>query len=200
MNMYANPTPGILPFPSTRVAQATACRAKIRQHDLLELTPPGAFIGDISMLLCGENLLLPTAGEPRHRYACCAYLVSADGARAVPVLGCRPWFHAPLPAETAMHPVWEDLGGGLLEAARCLDTATFDLNGAVAAARSWLAYRHGEVASRAGSVLLMGHNTPVFCAATPAGPPPQAATARTLAFAPVTLRPVATFQQQRLTA
>lgn len=200
MNMYAYPTPGILPFPSTHVDQAAQSRARIRQHDLLELTPPGAFIDDTSMLLCGENLLLPTAGEPRLRYACCAYLVSADGARALPVVGCRPWFHAPLPAETPMHPVWEDLGGGLQEAARCLETASFDLNGAVAAARSWLACRHGEVAARAGSVLLMGNNAPVFCAATPAGPPPQAATARTLAFEPVTIRPLPTFPSLQLSA
>lgn len=190
----------LVSFPASRVDRAALLRNRIRQHDLLELTPPLAFTRSSSMLVCGENILLPAAGEPRHRYACCAYLVSADGEKAVPVVACRPWFHAPLPAPAHSHPVWEDLGGGLLEAARRLDSASFDLNGAVAAARSWLACRHGEVSSRAGSVMLRGQDSQVLCAAAPAGPPPQAAMADTVTFEPMTMRSLPGFQSLRLSA
>jgi len=186
--MNTIPTCVVLPFPATRVDTAALTRAKLRQQDLLELAPPAAFGSDASLLVGGENVLLPAAGHPRNRYACCAYVVSADARKALPVVGCRAWFHAPLPAHAPTHPVWEDLGGGLLEAARRLDETAFDLEGAIVATRSWLAFRHGEVSDRAGSALLVGPGSHVLCAAAPAGPPPHHAEARAAAFAPVPAR------------
>ena len=198
--MNTIPARGILTFPVSRVDQTALTRAKLRQQDLLELAPPIHLGDETPTLLGGENILLPAAGEPRHRYACCAYLVSADGRKAVPVIGCRAWFHAPLPAHGPTHPVWEDLGGGLVEAARRLEDASFDLNGAVVAARSWLTCRHGEVSARAGSALLVGPDSHVLCAAAPAGPPPQAAKASTVAIKPITIRPLPEFHAMLLSA
>jgi len=190
----------LLPFPASRSGGRALTRAKLRRQDLVELAPPAAFGGDASLLIGGENILLPAAGHPRPRYACCACVVSADGRKALPVVGCRAWFHAPLPGHAPTHPVWEDLGGGLLEATRRLDDAVFDLNGAVAAARSWVANRHTEVSARAGSALLVGGGSHVLCAAAPAAPPPHHAKARTAAFAPEPVRPALRCEPLRLSA
>ena len=150
---------------------------KFRQQGLLDLALPAALGHGGAFLLAGENILLPAAGQPRQRYACCAYVVSTDGRKALPVIGCRAWFHAPLPAQPHTHPVWDDLGGGLVEAANRLGDAMFDLNGAIVAARSWMSRRHDESAARAGSALLLGHGTHVHCAALTMTPPPPAAAA-----------------------
>ena len=190
----------ILPFPTTRVDTLTSTRAKLRQQGLLELTMPAAFGGDTSLLLGGENILLPAAGQPRHRYGCCAYVVTADGRKALPVIGCRAWFQAPLPAQPHTHPVWDDLSAGLAEAVSRLGDAMFDLNGAIVAARSWLSRRHSEVSARTGSALLMSRDQHVLCAAAPSSPPPHVANACPLIIEPSMIRALPQRHSLRLAA
>jgi len=190
----------ILPFPTNRVDTVTSTRAKLRQQGLLELALTAAFGGDTSLLLGGENILLLAAGQPRHRYGCCAYVVSADGRKALPVIGCRAWFQAPLPAQAHTHPVWDDLSAGLVEAVSRLGDAMFDLNGAIVAARSWLSRRHSEVSSHTGSALLMSRDSHVLCAAAPTSPPPQVANTRPLIIEPSMVRPLPLRHSLRLAA
>lgn len=161
----------IVPF----INRTQPVRARLAQHGLLELAPPATLIDSTSFVLAGENILLSGAAHPRLRYGCCAYIISQDGRRALPVIGCRAWLQAPLPAQPHTHPVWADLSGGLAEAASRIGDAMFDLNGAIVAARSWMSRRHQEFTMREGSALLLAHNTHVLCAAVPTTPPPPTA-------------------------
>ena len=162
----------IIPF-----GQSLPARFKLAHPDLQELALPAGLASNGPVLLCGENILLPSAGHPRFRYGCCAYVVAEGGRKALPVIGCRAWFQAPLPAKPHTHPVWTDLGGGLMEAVLRLSEAAFDLHGAVAAARSWMNRRHADVATFQGCAVLTGRDAHVLCAALPEGRPTQGALA-----------------------
>ena len=160
----------IIPF-----GQSLPARFKLAHPGLHELVLPSGLGTTGPLLLCGENILLPSAGDARMRYGCCAYVVADGGRKALPVIGCRAWFQAPLPAKPHTHPVWSDLGGGLMEAVLRISEAAFDLSGAVTAARSWMSRRHADVASFQGSAVLTGREAHVLCAALPEGRPTQGA-------------------------
>ena len=171
MNTPSLITADILRFPQPR-SQAPTSSARLGLFDL-NASVPGQPRAEV---LLGENILLPprTPGGGG-RYGCCVYLATRCGSRALPVIGCREWSRPPLPAAHDDHPMWADLRIGLEEAAQCLDTARFDLNGAVVAARAWLKSLQPAIMARQGSAILMGGGQPVFFPGKPKDTPPTLA-------------------------
>jgi hypothetical protein len=171
-NICTVPAKNIIPFVYSSI-QITSVHKKISRHGLFELPMPAAISSSAKLLLCGENVLLPSAGHSRLSYGCCAYLIADNGRNALPVIACRRWFQPPLPSSPYSNTLWADIGGGLAEAARHIGEAMFDLSGAVVAAHSWVSSNHVGVAESFGSALIIGPDNHVLCTRLPDGLPPR---------------------------
>ena len=136
---------------------------------------PNGFDDTVGVSLHGENLLLRSDDQGKFRYGCCAYVTDTRSGQTLPVISCRAWFHAPLPAPSGCHPIWAEIGIGLVEAVLRLNSSRFDLNGAVTAARSWVAHRQPQMPSHNGSAVLTSRDEHVLCGVLPGGPPTTAA-------------------------
>ncbi len=131
----------------------------------------------------GENVLLPFERHAPSQYGCCVYVSLPDCTRTVPVVVLRPWRQVPLPCVSSQHPFWEESLSGILAAERHLRSTSFDLNGAVAAARAWV--RNEKVdnfANKRGSLVLVGSDMMIVCPPAVLVPPPPSAPANVIPF------------------
>lgn len=190
-------TNNILRFPVAlnRMQTPTAAtKLTVPRADLHDLSATAALINHDALML-GENVLLPVTVHPRFRYACSAYLVSQDGRKALPVVCCRGWFHAPLPAQAHSHPVWADLRGGIAAAAERLADSPFSLEGAVSLARSWMRNLPAARYERTGSEVLLSKDSSLYCGEQTSPPPADA-----MRSSPAMIRPTSRVQRWELLA
>ena len=177
MNCISRPIRSvIIPFPIQAPRPQPAPRLPLREGLMVLASPIHPHAPDAIWLL-GENLLLPANGEPRSLYTACVYVVSHYGRRALPVISCRAWSHAPLAAGNDGHVVWQELAGGIVEAAHRVTGATMEIQGAITAARGWMR-RHADTTvpvAHQGSAVLLGQHEHVLCAAAPDRMPPVSA-------------------------
>ncbi len=115
--------------------------------------------------LLGENVLLPAHADEHQNYAACLYMVGGIMESVLPIVSRRRWFQPPLGPVTDGHPVWQDLGGALMQAARIITSSTMTLQGARAAAMSWIRESSTHVSDTPGSAIVFGKDHHQLCAA-----------------------------------
>ena len=124
------------------------------RNGLIQITRPSL----PSIHLAGENLLLPSsATDHRTAYASIAYVVSACGRKALPVISRTVWSTATVSPEGMTPSVLEDLAEGIEFAKANIADSVFTIDGAIEAARRWIReHRATMAASDKGSIVLLG--------------------------------------------
>lgn len=164
MNAIASPDCVILPFPR-QTAAPRAPHAASAFPDLLLLAAPVDPHAPDAIWLFGESLLVRDGGG--HRHVPCVYVVSHHTHRALSVIGCRTWAQPPLTPGDLAHAVWQELAGGIVEAAHRVMHSALELAGAATTARLWVqgSAFAGHV-HREGTTVLTALQAPLDCPAS----------------------------------
>ncbi len=173
MNAITSPQRPLILFPPPKGPD----RSKSLPHlpaDLQVLMSPLNPSRSGAIWLLGENMLLPAHADEHQNFAACLYMVGGSLESVLPIVSRQRWFQPPLGPVADGHPVWQDLGGALLQAASIITTTTMTLQGARAAAMSWLRESPTHVSDTPGSAIVFGKGRYQLCAAlarTPAATP-----------------------------